>query len=183
MTSAAYDIKAPPIAAGGVSLNASGSVQRPADTTAYAVGDLIANNTVAGSVTPIALPVARIVGGTGMVRSLRLKVNDSAWKAATIRVHLFRDSPTVAVGDNGALNVSETYAFTESNYMGYVDVAMPQQTSDGYVKGFGVRSIGGEWNFDAAPASQNIYALLEARTAVTPGSAKTFSLVAETLQN
>jgi hypothetical protein len=118
-----------------------------------------------------------------MMRSLRLKVNDTAWKGATVRVHLFRDSPTVTVGDNGALNTSETYAFTESNYMGYCDIALPQQTSDGYVKGFGVRSIGGEWNFDAAAGSQNIYVLLEARTGVTPGSAKTFALVAETLQN
>jgi hypothetical protein len=182
MTSTSYDTVRPIIAA-GLFAAVGGTVTRPADTAAYAVGDLIANNTVAASVVPIALPAAREADRTGMVRALRLKVNDTAWKAGVVRVHLFRDSPTVAVGDNGVLNASETYAFTESNYMGYCDITLSQQTSDGYVKGFGVRSVGAEWNFDPAPGTVNIFALLEARTAVTPGSAKIFSLVAEVLRN
>jgi hypothetical protein len=40
-------------AVGGNSVVATGTFNRPADTTAYAVGELIANNTAAGSVSPI----------------------------------------------------------------------------------------------------------------------------------
>ena len=168
----------------GVTVNAAGSFNRPADTNVYAVGDLIADvTTTSPQPNPIQLPVGRVNGGSGMIRALRLKVNDTAWKGATIRVHLFRDLPTLGVGDNGTLNSSETYSMTESAYMGYDDGALSQQFSHPVVKGFGVRSIGSEWNFDCGANTKNIYAVLEARSAVTPGSAKTFTLVAETLQN
>jgi hypothetical protein len=167
----------------GLAANVSGSTTRPNDTATYASGDLIANSTTAGSVVPIALTVGRANGATGMIRALRLKVNDAAWKGATIRAHLFRDSPVVTVGDNGAFNASEVYACNEAAYMGYVDITLSQQFNDPMVKGFGARQVGSEWNFDCAAASQNIYALLEARSAITPAASKVFTLLAETLQN
>jgi predicted ATP-grasp superfamily ATP-dependent carboligase len=127
--------------------------------------------------------VGRVNGGSGMIRALRLKIDGTGFKNGTVRVHLFRDTPVVTVGDNGVLNSAETYAFTEAAYMGYCDVVLAQQTSDGYVKGFGVRPIGGEWNFDCPAGVNYINALLEARTAATPAASRTFTLVAETLQN
>src|SRR5688572_29350805 len=36
---------------------ASATFNRPADTTAYSIGDLVANNTAAGSVTPLSFTV------------------------------------------------------------------------------------------------------------------------------
>jgi hypothetical protein len=172
------------IAGVGISANAAGTITRPADTNAYAIGDLIADvTTTSPQPSAIALPVGRVNGGSGMIRALRLKVNDTAFKNATIRAHLFRDLPTFGVGDNGAFNASETYQATESAYMGYVDITLSQQFSDPAVKGFGVRSIGSEWNFDCGAGTKNIFAVLEARSAVTPGSGKIFTLVAEVLQN
>lgn len=147
------------------------SFNRPADTTQYTIGDLIANNTVAGSVIPLSITVPS--DAPCVLNRLRLKVNDTAWKAGIIRVHMFKDLPTVTVGDNGALNASETYAFTEADYLGYADVTLAQQTSDGFVKGFAAFQV----VFDSD--GFGISALLEARTAVTPGSAKTFTLVPE----
>lgn len=147
------------------------SITRPADTNIYAIGDLIANNTTAGSVTPMAITAPG--DGACVLNRVRLKVNDTAWKAGVIRVHLFRTLPTVTVGDNGALNASETYAFTESDYLGYVDVTLSVQTSDGFAKGFAA------WQVVFDSDGYAIYALLEARTAVTPGSAKIFTLVPE----
>lgn len=152
------------------SLVAGATFNRPADTAIYAIGDLIANNTSAGSVVPMAVTTR---SNGGILNRVRVKVNDTAWKAGTIRVHLFKDLPTVAVGDNGALNASETYQFTESNYLGYVDVTLSQQTSDGYAKGFAT------WQVIFDVSGFGLYALLEARTAVTPGSAKTFTLALE----
>jgi hypothetical protein len=167
---------------GGRSIAATASFTRPADTSAYAVGDLIANSTTAASVVPMALAVARINGGTGIIRKLRLKTNDAAWKNAVVRVHLFELSPTVTVGDNGVFNAAETLACTESSYIGYADVTLGKQFSDS-VKGFAMPGEGVEWTFVAAAASQNVYALLEARTALTPASAALFTLSAETHQN
>lgn len=145
-----------------------GSVTRPNDTTAYAIGDLIANT---GAAVPIALPTAK----SGLANRVRLKVNDTAWKAATIRAHFFRDVPTVAVNDNGVLNAAETYAFTESNYLGYVEVTLSQQTSDGYVKGFAAF----QFLFETLTGASGLSALLEARTAVTPAASKVFTLALE----
>jgi hypothetical protein len=150
---------------------AVGSVTRPNDTAAYAIGDLIANNTAFASVVPIALPTAK----SGIAARVRLKVNDAAWKAGVIRCHFFRDVPTVTVGDNGALNVAETYAFTESNYLGYVEVTLTQQTSDGYVKGFAAF----QFLFELLTGTTGLSALLEARTAVTPAANKIFTMALE----
>jgi hypothetical protein len=162
---------------GGKTIIAGASVTRPADTSAYAIGDLIANSTTAGSVTPLALAAARVAQGTGMIRRARLKVNDAAWANAIVRVHFYRDSPACAAGDNGA------WSTTESNYLGACDVTLDKSFSDPFVKGTGVPAAGSEINFDCAASSQNVYALLEARSAVTPGSAKVFSLVVEVLAN
>jgi hypothetical protein len=102
----------------------SANFTRPANTTDYASGQLIANSVTAGSVNPLALAVARANDKTGMIRRLRLKVNDAAWLNATIRVHLYRDSPTCANGDGRA------WSTTESNYIGYSDIVLDRQFSD-----------------------------------------------------
>jgi hypothetical protein len=161
---------------GGHIAIASAAMTRPADTSAYSVGDLIANNTVAGSVVPIPLAVARVNNGSGMIRRLRLKTNDAAFAAAVIRVHLYRDSPSVTNGDNGV------FLTTESNYIGYADITLNRHFSDAE-KGFGVPAVGSEWSFQPSAGTQTIFALFEARTAVTPSSATVFTLVAETCQN
>ena len=153
---------------GARTIIAAAGVTRPADTNAYAVGDLIANSTTAGSVTPMALAVGRVAQGTGMLRRVRLKVNDTAWANGTVRVHIYKNSPTCANGDNGVWSTSE------SEYLGSCDVTFDRAFSDPFVMGVGVPAAGSEINFDCAASSQNIYALLEARSAVTPGSGKAF---------
>jgi hypothetical protein len=152
------------------------SFNRPADTIAYTVGDLIANSTTAASVVPMMLSVARVNDGTGMIRRLRLKTNDTTFANAVIRVHLYRDSPTIAAGDNLA------WLTTDSNYFSYADITLDRHFSDAE-KGFGTPVIGSEWNFDVSPGTKAVYALLETRTAVTPGSARTWTLTAEVHQN
>jgi len=171
---------------GGRIVVAVASFARPADNAAYAVGDVLLDsttaatanaNTTAGTAGIMRLHVGRSADKTGMVRRLRLKTNDTAFAGATIRVHLFKDRPTVSNGDNGA------FLTTESNYIGYGDVLLDRHFADAE-KGMGTPAIGSEWNFEPASGTDYIHAILETRTAIaTPGSAKTWTLAAEAHQN
>lgn len=160
----------------GKAVVVSGVFTRPADTTAYASGDLVANSTTAASVVPIALSAARNNGGSGLIRRARLKKSGTGVTNAAFRVHLYQSSPTVTNGDNGAI------AATESGYIGHFDVTVDQVFSDAS-KGIGAAAVGPDVVFSAADGSTNIYALLEARGAYTPASAEVFTLELETLRD
>jgi len=80
-------------ASGGRTALPSGSFTRPADTTAYASGDLVANSTTSTSVAPVALTVGRASTGyaaSGMLRKLRLRKTGTSITNAQFRVHLWR---------------------------------------------------------------------------------------------
>ena len=57
------EIHTPMVRAGGFTARLSASLTRPADTNAYALGDLVADSTTAGAVTPLSFSVGR--DGTG----------------------------------------------------------------------------------------------------------------------
>jgi hypothetical protein len=114
-----------------------------------------------------------------MIRKVRLRVNDTAWLSAVVRVHLYRNSPTFANGDNAAW-ASGT---TESDHIGYADVLLDRQFSDPFVKGHGVPVIGSEFNGIPTSGAQTIFAVLETRSALTPASARVFTLDLEVHQN
>jgi hypothetical protein len=151
---------------------------RPADTTAYASGDLVANSTTAGSVVPMTFAVTRASGGTGAIVRARLKKTTTGVTNAAFRVHLHKNAPTYSNGDNGA------WLTTESLYLGSFDITMDRVFSDG-AKGIGIPVTGNGQPilFDAATGSQNIYAEIEARGAYTPGNAEVFTLTLEVVQN
>ena len=163
-------------AAGGFTAVVGGSFTRPADTTAYASGDLVANSTTAGSVAPISVAAARVNAGTGMIRRVRLTTSSTSTTNASFRVHFYKTSPTFTNGNNGA------WLTTESTYLGSCDVTVDKAFSNG-AKGIGAPNTGVEINFDAGAATQNIYAVIEARAAYTPTSGETFTLAVEVLQN
>lgn len=148
----------------------SQTITRPADTTAYASGDLVANSTTAGSVTPFAF---RVKKGTG-VKIWRVALAKSAASVtnAAFRVHLHSDSPTVANGDNGAISS------TSSSYIGFVDIAAPATAfSNTYVaSGIYVNNSLAAPLFFTADTDGYVYGLLEARGAYTPASEETFSI-------
>ncbi len=168
---------------GGESAVVTGTLTRPADTLVYAVGDLVANSTAAGSVLPIALLAARINAGTGLIRRVRLSTTHLALAGTEVfRVHLFRNDPTasagVANGDNGAFSVNGLAAI----HFGHADVTLDRVFRDGS-KGVAVPMVGSDMLFDAAAGSRAIYALIEARSAYTPASAETFTVALEVLRD
>lgn len=148
----------------------SQTITRPADTTAYASGDLVANSTTAGSVTPFSIPnVTTARGLPAVIKRVRLRKSGATVTNANIRVHLFTVSPTVGAGDNAAISI----ATGSAGYIGSVDVASMQAMTDG---GAGFVAA------DIAVRSQTLYALLEARAAYTPANAETFTLSLEVAQ-
>lgn len=153
------------------------SFTRPADTTAYASGDLVANSTSAGSVLPVVLAIGRGLSGSsasGMIRRLRLRTTGASITNASFRVHFYRTVPiTFANGDNAAWSTNQV-----ANYVGAIDVICDRLFTDG-ISGNGVPNTGSEINF-TVPI---YYAAIEARAAYTPASGEVFTLELEVLQN
>lgn len=151
-------------------IRATATFTRPANTTQYAVGDIVANDTTAGSVSAMSLTVHTAGGGGLFVPRCKLTKSDADLVSADFRVHLFGPGTiTAANGDNGAFSVSNV-----AQYFGAMDVTMSNSFTDGDV-GFGVPIIGNEIAIVLA-SGKSMQALLEARGTYTPGSAEVFTL-------
>lgn len=151
---------------------ATASVTRPADTTAYASGDLVANSTTAGSVEPLTFAATSGSGVPGQVRRVRLSKSGTSTTNASFRLHLYNAEPTPANGDNGAWSTDAA-----GNYLGSVDVTVDKAFTDG-AAGFATAEL----NFRAAAGATTLYGLIEARGAYTPASAEVFTAALEVAQ-
>src|SRR3569833_86506 len=107
--------------------NISASFTRPADTTAYASGDLVANSTTAGSVTPLTFTLGNTFP-QGQLRLTRARIYKSGTTAtnANFRLHLYEASPVPANGDNGAWSTDKS-----ANKIGNNDVTAMLALTDG----------------------------------------------------
>jgi hypothetical protein len=171
------------IGATDIVVTPSTNFTRPANTTAYSAGQLVANSTTAGSVTPLSWTFARVNGGNGYVRRFRMTLSSKSITNTSFRLHLYTVLPTVTNGDGG------TFLSTEANEIctmtSQVQSADPynwQAGSDVSI-GYGTPSQGNECNFVAAGGSTTLYGLLEARAAYTPGNAEVISVIPEVHQN
>lgn len=117
----------------------SSSFTRPADTIAYAAGDLIANSTTGGSVVPMAFPLTGLSGtGQTIILRTRLSKTNTSPTNASFRLHLYEAAPVVANGDNGAWSTSRA-----ANYLGNIDIASMFAFTDGCT-GYGAVASGAE---------------------------------------
>jgi hypothetical protein len=166
---------------GGPLATPSAPFTRPADTTAYAVGDLMANNTVAGSVVPLSWTAARVAGGSFLVRRARIAKTSTSVANAVFRLHLYATDPSAAAGitngDNGA------WLTKTAGYVGSFDVTLDKVFSDGSAGTGVLQSLTGSEISVHLASGQTLYGLLEARAAYAPASAETFTVVVELLQN
>lgn len=156
----------------GVGTVASATMTRPADTTAYASGDLVANSTTAGSVVPLSWAVQRSRRIGAKVVKARIKKSGTGVTNSTFRVHLYRASPTVANGDNGAWSSDKA-----ADYLGYLEVVVDKAFTDG-AAGSGAPAVG-TGLIVAEVSTTMLYGLLECRGAYTPASAETFVVTLE----
>lgn len=144
----------------------------------YTSGKIIAQSATAGSCSGIAVPVARAIDQSGLIRRLRLKSTDvSNLAGKTIRAHIFKDTPTFTNGDNGNFSGG----LSESNWIGAIDVTFDQTFSD-YVKGNGIPINGAELNFEPSSGTANVFLVYEARGSFTSGTSKTLTAAFEVWQ-
>ena len=133
---------------------------RPADTIQYAAGDLVANSTTAGSVTPLSFVSPK--NGPTLIKSVSLYHTDQDSTGSTFRVWFLNTSPTVTNGDNGALA-----GINAATILGTVAITADQNCGDTF-------------GMTAAPAglavSGTVYAVIEATGTYTPASAETFGV-------
>jgi hypothetical protein len=160
-------------------LNFSTAFARPADTNAYTAGDIIANNTTAGSVVVPSLTLPRI--GTGIkITGGVLRKSGASVTNADFAVHLFSGStvPVPTAGDNAAFNATQVLATTGgADYSGFLTGA---KANIRVVTGgtFCPLTVGvlPYILINATPAGLSLNFLIEALAAYAPNSAETFSL-------
>lgn len=165
-------------------LPAAAAFARPADTTQYAAGDLVANSTTAGSVVPVRLlAAARVPGYRGFLRRARIRKSTTSVTTADFRVHFFNEGPPVLTnGDNAAFVL--TSLFSGGIYMGAIDVNFTTSPQGVVTIGTAIEAVGFPTsNQGHLPIytnnSADLWALIEARSAYTPGSAETFLISAD----
>lgn len=153
-------------------ITVNSSFTRPANTTAYAPGDLVANSATAASVVAPTFALGVEKYQNIFVRRIKLRKSGTSITSASFRVHLYKVAPTtIANGDNGAFSTSGI-----ADYIGAVDVTMDRAFTDGAF-GVGIPMTGSELN--AIVESGSICALVESRAAYTPASAEVFTVEIE----
>ena len=166
-----------PLSYGGKQIIGVATFTRPADTTTYTSGDLVANSVTAGSVVPLAFSIAP-TGGSGKITRVRVFTSSTSVTLAQFRVHFYKFSPVPANGDNGV------WLTPHSGYMGSFDVTVDKVFSDGAKGvGFATTGVGTDVRFDAGTGNNIIYALIEARAAYVPTSAEVFIVDVECEQS
>ena len=160
--------------------NPSYTFTRPADTNAYASGDLVANSVTAGSVVPLQWMLGySAVNAPVTIKRVRLFKSGTTITLSAFRLHIFGALPTVTNGDNGAWLASQS-----ANYLAYFDITQQAATllafSDGGA-GWGALAAGSEANVKF-PAGAILYGLLEARAAYVPASAESFTAILELIE-
>lgn len=168
---------------GGITVTqaASSTITRPANTTAYASGNLVANSTTAGSVTNLQFTtLARISGGSGVIVGAQIQKSTNSVTNAAFRLHLFNTAPTyTSAGDNSAMTT--VVVASAKGYLGYIDITAMVGFSDvAWGSGAPDNSRGG---IPYVATAQIIYGLLEARGAYTPGNAEVFTVTLDALQD
>lgn len=169
------------IGATTVVISASSTITRPADTTAYTSGDLVANSVTAGSVAALQFTTAaRVSGGSGAIVGARIQKSTTSVTNAAFRLHLFDTTPTfTSAGDNSA--ISTVVVASAKGYLGYVDITTMIQFSD-VAWGTGAPDNNrGSVPFKAT--AQIIFGILEARGTYTPGNAEVFTIAIMILQD
>jgi hypothetical protein len=164
-------------------LTVTASFTRPADTTAYASGDLVANSTTTGSVVPIELiGAARADGEALRIERVRLRKSGASLTNAAFRVHLFRKPPTVTTGDNGVFSASGLLSLADiDGHVGSVEVTMDTAAASG-ARGVGAPTIGSGITCEPdgpAGSETSLWAVVEARAAYAPASGETFVVTLE----
>lgn len=139
---------------------------RPADTTAYAVSDVVGPAVAAVLSFPDATSAN---GATGYCVKGKLVTNQAA-NVAQFRLHLFAVAPT-AVADNAQF---PTLFADEAKHLGFIDFAACQTEGSTSDAAFALSQ--GALSVTSDVASRVIYGVLVTKTAWTPASGQQFAI-------
>lgn len=154
------------------SIGTSSAYAHTASTTAYAFGQLWANNATAGSVTFGTVTVAHANNQAFNVTGGLLEKSGIVTVNSVFRVHLFNAAPTTAVADYGTFAAQLTLA----NWIGSLDTTVNAAGSD---KSWGMLAptIGSTITNIPVSGAQTLYFAIEVRAAYTPISAESLTLI------
>jgi hypothetical protein len=142
-----------------------GQFTRPANTTPYTAGDVVANSATASAVVPLSWSLLR--GGQPVafeITRAKVRTNHTTPTNGVFRVHLYNDAPGQPTnGDNGAHRFNTVYN------CGYIEVTL---TTVGATGQFGVAAA--SVPIIVQPAAGTLYVTLEVNGAYTPISEETF---------
>lgn len=140
-----------------VTTKVTSTFNRPADTTAYAANDAVADNVTAGSVTKQS---AAIAFGKGTIRRVKVRKSDQTVATPTLRIWFWDATFAVGAGDNAAF----TAPLQDS--IGFVDVAVTSAGSDDAVG----------WTACEIPfVAGTLFWLAQTLSIFTPANAETFT--------
>ena len=166
-----------PLPVGGKSVTSTYAFTRPADTTAYAANDVIADSTTAPTILSFA-NIARSVGGQSYIVKARV-LTDQKTCTARMRLSLFQTAPTT-INDNAP----KTRLWTNRVIsLGSIDFD-PMTTEDA------TNSTAASSMWTSAPinivcdaASTTIYGILSTLDAFTPASGQQFYIAIDVEQS
>lgn len=161
------------IAGGGITVIRSVSKTRPADTTAYAAGDVINESTSAGTVWTFA-DAARMLGGSGIIN--KVEIVDYAYVATTLQCELWLFNTTVGADfDNAVFTPTDAELLTRVAVIPISTAYVGDATAG---TGGNVSLTSGVVNqsFKCAIADDSLYGVLVARNAYVPISGEIFNI-------
>lgn len=159
---------------GGTTAAVGVEITRPADTTAYAVGDSVNTSTSAPTLITFT-NAARVASGTGYITKARLTTDQSAC-VAQMRLWLYNANTAFLNNDNAAFLIK--YA-DKATRIGYIDFpALSTEAGSDCAFSFVPDSDPATPNFTAlaftADSGRSIYGAFETKTAFTPASGQKF---------
>ena len=145
------------------------SITRPANTTAYTIGDVMSDSATASTILKIT-DAFRFDGAGNLITSIRLSTDNKLWAGTQVMFYFYNDAVT-AQNDNAAF--AQLYANVAKG-AGYIDI-----TFDSAATGASTDMVAGQNTTDRlgiqAPTDGNdIYIIPVILTASNPTSAQKF---------
>jgi hypothetical protein len=150
----------------------SGGFTRPNDTTAYAVGDVVANSTSAAGLTELPNAV-RVAGGTGYIVRASF-ATDQKSNPSSYRIHVYNNTTVTLSNDNAPRR--ELYADLSKRCCEFVlgPMATPADTTNSTLSRVADNNL--RLPISAEAGSTSLWYEVETLTANTPLGLQNFTL-------
>jgi hypothetical protein len=157
-------------AAAQLRLPTGSTLTRPANTTAYAVGDAISNNATAGSVTAVSFTASDENDSPLIISAILCHTTDTGFKNKVCVAELFQSDPTASTGIVGGDNAA--YSTKKGTSLGTLQGTFEGKHTDGAV----ARFVPMDGQFMIVPptsGAKTLYLLVYAADAITPSANST----------